>query len=70
MHAERGKETVEHIVRLIAGHDLNHLQQIERILGLPKASPKTPPKKLAKTSPTRSASKLPKKSPKKSPRKS
>jgi hypothetical protein len=33
MHAERGKETVEHIVRLIAGHDLNHIQQIERILG-------------------------------------
>jgi len=33
MHAERGQETIEHIVRLIAGHDLNHLQQIERILG-------------------------------------
>jgi hypothetical protein len=32
MHAERGQETVEHIVRLFAGHDLNHLQQIERIL--------------------------------------
>ncbi|MGA2376884.1 MAG: DinB family protein [Candidatus Sulfotelmatobacter sp.] len=32
MHAERGQETIEHIVRLIAGHDLNHLQQIERIL--------------------------------------
>jgi hypothetical protein len=33
MHAERGQETVEHMVRLLAGHDLNHLQQIERILG-------------------------------------
>jgi hypothetical protein len=33
MHAERGQETIEHIVRLLAGHDLNHLQQIERILG-------------------------------------
>jgi DinB superfamily len=33
MHSERGKETVEQIVRMIAGHDLNHLQQIERILG-------------------------------------
>jgi hypothetical protein len=32
MHAERGQETIEHIVRLIAGHDLNHLQQVERIL--------------------------------------
>jgi hypothetical protein len=31
MHSERGQETIEHIVRLIAGHDLNHLQQIERI---------------------------------------
>jgi len=33
MHAERGQETIEHIVRLLAGHDLNHLQQMERILG-------------------------------------
>ena len=32
MHAERGQETVEHIVRMIAGHDINHLQQIDRIL--------------------------------------
>jgi hypothetical protein len=32
MHAERGKETIEHIVRLAAGHDLNHLKQIEGIL--------------------------------------
>jgi len=32
IHAERGQETIEHIVRLLAGHDLNHLQQIERIL--------------------------------------
>src|ERR1700728_4867779 len=31
MHAERGQETIEHIVRLIAGHDLNHLKQIEGI---------------------------------------
>ncbi len=33
MHSERGQETIEHIVRMFAGHDLNHLQQIERILG-------------------------------------
>lgn len=31
-HAERGQESIEHIVRMIAGHDNNHLQQIERIL--------------------------------------
>jgi hypothetical protein len=37
MHAERGQETVEHIVRLMAGHDLNHLGQIELILA-PKPS--------------------------------
>lgn len=29
MHAERGKETVAHITRMIAGHDLNHLRQVE-----------------------------------------
>jgi hypothetical protein len=39
MHAERGKETVEHIVSLIAGHDLNHVQQIERMLAAPKKKP-------------------------------
>ncbi|HZW79901.1 MAG TPA: DinB family protein [Candidatus Deferrimicrobiaceae bacterium] len=32
MHAERGQETIEHIVRMFAGHDINHLQQVERIL--------------------------------------
>ena len=32
MHSERGQESIEHIVRMFAGHDLNHLQQIERIL--------------------------------------
>jgi len=31
-HSERGQESVEHIVRMIAGHDLNHVQQIERML--------------------------------------
>lgn len=33
MHAERGVETVEHTVRLFAGHDLNHTRQVEQILG-------------------------------------
>jgi hypothetical protein len=32
IHAERGKETIEHIVRMFAGHDLNHLRQIEEIV--------------------------------------
>ena len=32
MHQERGKETVAHLVRLFAGHDFNHLQQVENIV--------------------------------------
>jgi hypothetical protein len=32
MHAERGEESLERILRMMAGHDLNHLSQIERIL--------------------------------------
>jgi hypothetical protein len=31
MHQERGKESIAHIVRIYAGHDLNHLGQMERI---------------------------------------
>jgi hypothetical protein len=31
MHQERGKETITQIVRMYAGHDVNHLQQIESI---------------------------------------
>lgn len=37
MHSERGEETVEHIVRMFAGHDLNHIAQIEHILSPKKA---------------------------------
>ena len=29
MHAERGKETIRRVVEMFAGHDLNHLKQIE-----------------------------------------
>src|SRR5216684_4400988 len=36
MHAERGVETIEHIVRMMAGHDVNHTKQVERILGRKK----------------------------------
>ena len=32
MHAERGEETLERVAQMMAGHDINHLQQIERIL--------------------------------------
>lgn len=31
MHAERGKETVTQMTRMIAGHDVNHLRQVEGI---------------------------------------
>jgi len=31
MHQERGKETIAHLVRMFAGHDLNHLAQVEKI---------------------------------------
>jgi hypothetical protein len=33
MHEERGRESVAHLIRLNAGHDLNHLRQIEGLLG-------------------------------------
>jgi hypothetical protein len=32
LHSERGEESVETIVHMFAGHDINHIQQIERIL--------------------------------------
>jgi hypothetical protein len=32
MHSERGRESIEDIVRMFAGHDINHLRQIEEIL--------------------------------------
>ena len=31
IHAERGKETVERMVQMTAGHDINHLRQIKNI---------------------------------------
>jgi len=36
MHAERGVETIEHTVRMIAGHDINHTRQVERIVAVKK----------------------------------
>jgi hypothetical protein len=32
MHSERGRETIEQMVLMTAGHDINHLQQLERIV--------------------------------------
>jgi len=32
MHAERGEETIERILQMMAGHDINHTKQIEQIL--------------------------------------
>lgn len=37
IHAERGVETIEHITCMMAGHDLNHLGQIERIVATKKS---------------------------------
>lgn len=34
MHSERGRESIEHIVHMFAGHDINHVRQIEEILAL------------------------------------
>jgi hypothetical protein len=32
VHSERGSESIEHIARMTAGHDVNHLRQIEQIV--------------------------------------
>ena len=32
VHSERGEESVETIVTMYAGHDINHIRQIEKIL--------------------------------------
>ena len=36
VHAERGVETIDRITQMFAGHDVNHLRQIERILAKEK----------------------------------
>jgi hypothetical protein len=37
VHSERGEESVAHMIPLYAGHDLVHIRQIERILGVDRA---------------------------------
>jgi hypothetical protein len=32
IHSERGQETIEQLVRMTAGHDVNHVRQIERLV--------------------------------------
>lgn len=38
MHLERGKETLAHLARMFAGHDTNHVLQVERVVKQLKAS--------------------------------
>lgn len=48
MHAERGKETIAHLARMFAGHDTNHILQIERIAVQLKSARKNTKKKKRK----------------------
>ena len=32
VHQERGNESISHVMRMVAGHDINHLRQVEGIL--------------------------------------
>jgi hypothetical protein len=45
MHLERGKETLVHLTRMFAGHDANHVLQVERIVGELKTKGKKSPSK-------------------------
>ena len=38
IHAERGEESLRHMIRLYAGHDLAHRRQIERVLAAAEAA--------------------------------
>ena len=40
MHLERGKETIAHLTRMFAGHDTNHVLQVERIVKQLKSAKK------------------------------
>ena len=42
MHAERGEESIERLTQMIAGHDINHIEQIEAILAAKPARAATP----------------------------
>jgi DinB superfamily len=49
MHLERGKESIAHLARMFAGHDTNHILQIERIVKELKAKSKSKPKPKSKS---------------------
>lgn len=38
LHPERGSESIRDLVQLVAGHDLNHIAQIRKILGASQAA--------------------------------
>jgi hypothetical protein len=38
MHLERGKESIAHLARMFAGHDTNHVLQVERLVKQLKAA--------------------------------
>ena len=54
MHLERGKESIAHLARMFAGHDTNHVLQIERIVKELKAKSKASPKLSQNQTPERS----------------
>ncbi|GAC1674981.1 MAG: hypothetical protein PVS2B2_09600 [Candidatus Acidiferrum sp.] len=45
LHSERGEETIERIVQLICGHDINHIEQIAAILATNSTRKPGKPKK-------------------------
>ncbi|HUF65575.1 MAG TPA: DinB family protein [Gemmatimonadaceae bacterium] len=44
VHAERGEESVQHMIRLYAGHDIVHLRQLERIRDVVTRRESRPPR--------------------------
>lgn len=42
VHSERGEESLEHMIRMYAGHDLLHLRQIDRIRDVLRGAPASP----------------------------
>lgn len=49
MHLERGRESIAHLARMFAGHDTNHVLQVERIVKQLKAKAKTKSKPTPKS---------------------
>lgn len=53
MHLERGKETIAHLARMFAGHDTNHIRQIESIVAQLKGAGKKTKKQETKKQKTK-----------------